>query len=52
MSEKPTAADITSGKKPTKAANATRDPLLIPSHTTNKGASAIFGVNWSMTKLG
>jgi hypothetical protein len=42
MSEKPTAADITTGKKLTKAANVTRDPLLIPSHTTNKGASAIF----------
>jgi hypothetical protein len=40
------------GKKLTKAANATRDSLLIPSHTTNKGASAIFGINWSMTRLG
>jgi hypothetical protein len=52
MFEKPTAADITTGKKLTKAANATRDSLLIPSHTTNKGASAIFGINWSMTRLG
>jgi hypothetical protein len=34
MFEKPTAADITTGKKLTKAANATRDSLLIPSHTT------------------
>src|SRR5580700_5443423 len=38
--EKPTAADITTGKKLTKAANATRDSLLIPSQTTNSGASA------------
>ena len=52
MFEKPTAADIPTGKKLTKAANATRDSLLIPSHTTNKGASAIFGINWSMTRLG
>ena len=52
MFEKPTAADITTGKKLTKAANATRYSLLIPSHTTNKGASAIFGINWSMTRLG
>jgi hypothetical protein len=51
-SEKPTAGDITTGKKPTRVANATRDSLLIPSHTTNKGASAIFVVNWSMTRLG
>jgi hypothetical protein len=52
MFEKPTATDITTGKKLTKAANATRDSLLIPSHTTNKAASAIFGINWSMTRLG
>ena len=45
MFEKPTAADITTGKKLTKAANATRDSLLIPSHTTNKGSSAIFRIN-------
>jgi len=31
MFEKPTAADITTGKKLTKAANATRDSPLIPS---------------------
>ena len=49
MFEKPTAADITTGKKLTKAANATRDSLLIPSHTTNKGASAIFRINWVWT---
>jgi hypothetical protein len=30
MFEKPTAADIKTGKKLTKAANATRDSLLIP----------------------
>ena len=41
MFEKPTAADITTAKKLTKAANATRDSLPIPSYTTNKGASAI-----------
>jgi hypothetical protein len=52
MSEKPTAADITTGKKLTKAANVTRDSLLIPSRTTNKGASAIFEKNWSMMRLG
>ena len=52
MLEKPTAADITTGKKLTKAANATRDSLLIPSHTTSKGASAISVVNWSMPRLG
>jgi len=40
-----TAADIRTGKKLTKAANATRDSLLIPSHTTNKGSSAIFRIN-------
>lgn len=34
MFEKPTAADITTGKKLTKAANATRDSLLIPSHSS------------------
>ena len=44
MPEKPTAADITTGKKLTKAANATRGSLMIPSHTTNKGASAIFRI--------
>ena len=52
MSKKPTGADIATGKKLTKAVNATRGSLLIPSHTTNKGASAIFGVNWSITRLG
>jgi len=52
MSEKPTGADITTEKKLTKAANATRVSLLIPSHTTKKGASAIFGINGSMTRLG
>jgi hypothetical protein len=36
MFEKPIAADITTGKKLTKAANATCDSLLIPSHTINK----------------
>jgi hypothetical protein len=41
MFEKPTAADITTGKKLTKAANATRDSLLIPSHTTNKGQPSV-----------
>ena len=51
MFEKPAAADITSGKKLAKAANATCDPLLIPSHTINKGASAIFAIDWSMTRL-
>jgi hypothetical protein len=50
MFEKPTAADITTGKKLTKSGEC--DALLIPSHTTNKGASAIFGINWSMTRLG
>jgi hypothetical protein len=52
MFEKRTAADITTGKKLTKATNATRDSLLILSHTTNKGASTIFGINWSMTRFG
>ena len=52
MFEKPTAADITTGKKLTKAANATRDSLLIPSQTTNSGARAIFGINWNTTRLG
>jgi len=52
MFEKPTAADITAGKKLTKSANATPASLLIPSHTTYKGASAIFGINSSMTRLG
>ena len=52
MFEKPTAADITTGKKLTKAANATRDSLLIPSQTTNSGASATLGINWKTTKLG
>jgi hypothetical protein len=49
MSEKPTAADITTGKKLTKAAS---DSLQIQGRTTNKGASAIFGKNWSMMRLG
>jgi len=44
MSEQLAAADITTGKKLTKAANATRDSLPIPSHARNKGASAIFGI--------
>jgi hypothetical protein len=52
MSEKPTAADITTGKKLTKAANVTRDSLLIRAARQTKGASAIFGKNWSMTRLG
>jgi hypothetical protein len=52
MFEKPTAADITTEKKLTKAANATRDSLLVSGHTTNKGASAIFGIDWSVTRLG
>jgi len=51
MFEKPIAADITTGNKLTKAANATCDSLLIPSHTINKGASAIFAIDWSMTRL-
>jgi hypothetical protein len=46
MFEKPTAADTMTGRKLTKAANATRDALLIPGHTKNKGASAIFTINW------
>src|ERR1700724_153907 len=50
--EKPTAADITTGKKLTKAANATRDSLLIPSQTTNSGESPTLGINWKTTKLG
>src|SRR5712672_1027226 len=50
--EKPTAADISTGKKLTKAANATRDSLLIPSQMTNSGASATLGINWKTTKLG
>ena len=45
MSEKPTAAGVTTGKKLTKAASVAHDALLIPSHTTNKGTSAIFGSN-------
>jgi len=40
---KPTAAEMTTGKKLTKVAKATRDSLLIPSQTTNSGASATFG---------
>ena len=52
MFEKPTATDITTGKKLTKAVNATRDSLLIPSQTTNSGASATLGINWKTTKLG
>ena len=47
MFGRPTAVYLTTGKKLTKAANAARDSLLIPSHTTNKGASAVFGINWS-----
>jgi len=50
MFEKPTAADITDRKEADKSGEC--DALLIPSHTTNKGASAIFGINWSMTRLG
>src|SRR6202035_3572371 len=50
--EKPTGADITTGKKLTKAANGTRDSLLIPSQTTNNGATATVGINWKTTKLG
>jgi len=34
---------MTTGKKLTKVAKATRDSLLIPSQTTNSGASATFG---------
>src|ERR1700745_373928 len=49
--EKPTAADITTGKKLTKAAKATRDSLLIPSQTTNHGASATLGLRWKTLKL-
>jgi len=52
MFEKTDRADITTGKKLTKAANATCDSLLIPSHTIYKGASAIFRINWSMTRVG
>ena len=52
MFEKPTAADITDRKEADESGESTRDSLLIPSHTTNKGASAIFGINWSMTRLG
>ena len=50
MFEKPTAADITDRKEADESGEC--DALLIPSHTTNKGASAIFGINWSMTRLG
>jgi hypothetical protein len=48
MFEKPTAADITTGKKLTKAASATRVSLLTQSHTTNEGAIAIFRINHRM----
>src|ERR1700686_2631480 len=49
---KPTAAEMTTGKKLTKVAKAIRDSLVIPSHTTNSGASAIFGISWNTTRLG
>ena len=49
---KPTAAEITTGKKLTKPAKATRDSLLMPSQTTNSGASATFGISWKRTRLG
>ena len=47
MFGRPTAVYITTRKKLARAANAARDALMIPSQTTNKGASAIFGINWS-----
>ena len=47
MFEKPTAADITTGKKLTKAANATRDSLLIPSRTTAYRPPAIWNTKSS-----
>ena len=50
MFEKPT-ADITTGKKLTKAANATRELAADPKLQTNKGACAIFGINCSMMRL-
>ena len=49
---KPTAAEITTGKKLTKAAKATRDPLPMPSQTTNNGVKATFGISWKRTRLG
>jgi hypothetical protein len=54
MFEKPTAADITTGKEADESgeynARLPADPML----QTNKGASAIFGIktNWSMTIMG
>jgi hypothetical protein len=50
--ENPTAAEITTGKKLTKVAKATRDPLPMPSQTTNNGASATFGISWKKTQIG
>ena len=49
---KPTAAEITTGKKLTKVAKATRYWLPMPSQTTNKGASATLGISWKRTRLG
>jgi len=42
MSEQLAAADITTGKKLTKAANATRDSLPIPSHAIKQGCERHF----------
>ena len=52
MFEKPTAADITDRKEADESGECDAHSLLIPSRTTKKGASAIFGINWSMTRLG
>src|SRR5258708_1090882 len=49
---KPTTAEITTGKKQTKVEYATRDSLLMPSHTTKSGASATLGMSWNSTMLG
>jgi len=52
MFEKPTAADITDRKEADESGECDAHSLLIPSRTTKKGVSAIFGINWSMTRLG
>jgi hypothetical protein len=50
--EKPTAADIADRKEADESGECDAYSLLIRSHTTNKGASAIFGINGTMTRLG
>ena len=52
MSEKPTGARYHDRKEADETGKCDARPAADPERTTDKGASAIFAINWRMTRLG